>query len=274
MALHPDPERRARHDAVFRRLIQLDGEALLTRIRTTRTEELPAEVLARLYHELWTGGRRAEAKAAADRLFGGDVGDEPCGVGEPEYMGWLLRAAYGRVASSSWRAPEDLYQSTVRQILRALRGSQGAQAHTAWKAFCYDRIVDAERERQRKDFSYVGMEAKDPVTGQVIDLSDYAVELPWQGSADPDREEALTRHVRQRVEEIDEPEVREIALDQFFGDPRTPISGKDPSGLGRAPLTERYGKTRFQIMRIVKKGEAVLRRAVDEWTENDPGPER
>ena len=82
------------------------------------------------------------------------------------------------------------------------------------------------------------------------------------------------RHVRQRVEEIEEVEVREIALDQFFGDPRTPISGKDTSGLGRPPLTDRYGKTRFQIMRIVKKGEAVLRRAVDEWTENDPGPER
>jgi hypothetical protein len=271
MARHPDPERLARHDEVFRALIDLDRAELIARIRNTPRDDLPAEVLARLYHVLWNGDRRDEADAAATRLFGGPVEEEPRGVGNPEYMRWLLVAASKRLpAGSRWRDAEDLYQSTLRQTVNALRGSQGAQAHTAWKSFCYDRMIDAQRERSRKDFSYVGMEAKDPATGQVIDLERRPLGLPWQGSVDPDREEHLTAHVRQRIEAVEDSVVREIALDQFFGDPRSPISGKNTSGLDRPPLTERYGKTRYQIMRIVKKGEAILRRAVDEWTGYDP----
>jgi hypothetical protein len=271
MARHPDPERLARHEELFRALIQLDRAELIAHIRKTARDALPAEVLARLYHVLWTGGRRAEADAAAKRLFGAPGDDELHGVGNPEYMRWLLLAAGKRLpAGSRWHDAEDLYQSTLRQTVNALRGSQGAQAHTAWKSFCYDRMVDAQRERSRKDFSYVGMEAKDPATDRVIDLDQHAIGFPWQGSIDPDREEDLTAHVRQRIEEVEDSVTREIALDQFFGDPRSPISGKDTSGLGRPPLTERYGKTRFQIMRIVKKGEAILRRAVDEWTGYDP----
>lgn len=253
--------------------MQLEPPALLSRIRTSPKEDLPAEVLARLYHVLWNEGRRDEAAAAAERLFGGDVGEKPTGVGNPEYMSWLLVAAARRLPKGSrWRDAEDLYQATLIQVVRALRGSQGAQAHTAWKAFCYDRLVDAQRQRQRQDFSYVAMEAEDPTTGEVINLADRAPEFPWQGSVEPDREEEMTAHLRRALEAAKDPLVREIGLDQFFGAPRTPISGEDTSGLNRPPLTERYGKTRFQIMRIVKKGEAILRRAMDEWTDNDPRP--
>ena len=205
MARHPDPERLARHDAVFRSLIQLDRATLVPRIRNTPKADLPPEVLARLYHVLWNDGRRDEAEAAAQRLFGGTAGEDPSGVGDPEYMRWLLWAAAKRISEGSrWRDAEDLYQSTLRQVVRALRGSQGSHAHTAWKAFCYDRMVDAQRERQRKDFSHVGLEAEDPATGKIIDLSDHAPEHPWQGSVEPDREEALTAHVRRHVEEIED----------------------------------------------------------------------
>lgn len=271
---HPNPERLARHDAIFRELIQLDATAMATRMRTAPKEELPAEVLARAYHVLFQEGAGDLAEAAIARLFGGGPGDPPVGVGDPEYMDWLLVDCRYRLPGrwSRWQDPEDMYLSTLRQILHKLRGPGGAKAHTAWKAFCGDRLVDALRERSRKkDPPQVGLETQDPETGATLNLADTVDESPWNGSTDPDWEEELMAHLRSRLEAETDPRVREIGLDQFFGDPSPVDEKKDPSD-PRVPLTERYGLDRFQVYRLKKKAKKVLRDAFDEWTDMHPRP--
>jgi hypothetical protein len=271
---HPDPDRLARHDAIFGELMQLEPAAMVTRMRTAPKEELPAEVLARAYHVLVRDGAGDLAEAAITRLFGGGPGDPPGGAGEPEYMRWLLVECQYKLPArwSRWRDPEDLYQSALLQILRKLRRPGGAKAHTAWKAFCGDRLIDALRERSpKKDPPQVGLEAQDPVTGATLNLADTVDEFPWHGSTDPDREEGLMPHLRARLEAVKDSRVREIGLDQFFGDPSPIDEKKDPSD-PRVPLTERYDLDRFQVYRLKRKAKKVLREAFDEWTDMPPRP--
>ncbi len=271
---HPDPERLARHDAIFRELMQLDAAAMVARMRTAPREELPAEVLARAYHVLIRDGAGDLAEAAITRLFGSGPGDPLGGTDGPEYMRWLLVECQYRLPArwSRWRDPADLYQSTLLQILRKLRRPGGANAHTAWKAFCGDRLVDALRERSRKkDPPQVGLEAQDPVTGDSLNLADTVEDFPWSGSTESDLEEGLMAHMRARMEAVEDSRVREIGLDQFFGDPSPVDERKDPSD-PRVPLTERYGLDRFQVFRLKKKAKKVLRDAFDEWTDMPPRP--
>jgi hypothetical protein len=269
----PDPDRLTRHEALFAAVMQMEEDDLIQRVRSAPKENLPAEVLARAYRELWLAERFVPAEAVANRLLGARTQDSAEGVGAPEYMRWLLIAAEKFVSpKSAWREAADLYQGALRQIIRALRGKKGAQAHTAWKGFCMHRLSDARRERTRKDPRVVGLEAEDPSSGELVNLGDTAEESPWQGSTAPDREEELTAFLRARlVEAVKDPRVLEIGLDQFFGDP-SPIDVVDPERPDRVPLTEQFGLNRFQIYRLAKKAQVVLRRAAEEWTERDSRP--
>jgi len=268
----PEPDRLQRHLVLFTALMAFDRRELIQHVRTTPKDQLPAEVLARAYRDLWLADRVEEADAVAARLFGVRLEDPPSGVGDPEYMRWLLVHCEKRVSLKSvWRAADDLYQSACMQIVRALRGSQGAQAHTAWRAFCFDRLYDAMRQRTRKDPHVVGLEVQDAGTGETRSLADMAESHPWQGSAAPDQEEALMAVLRERLEQVADPVVREIGLDQFFGDP-SPVDTPDPDRPERPPLTEKYGLTRFQVYQRKMKVKVVLRRAWEEWTEQNPRP--
>lgn len=268
----PDPDRLTRHEALFAALMHMEEGALVQQVRTAAKEDLPAEVLARAYRELWLQERFTPAEEVANRLFAGRIEQLEAGEGAPEYMRWLYIAAVKFARKSPSREAPDLYQSALRQIIRALRGPQGAQAHKAWKSFCFDRLRDAWRERTRKDPPMIGLEVEDPVSGDLVSLVDEAPEHPWQGSVTPDREEELTAFLRARLQaEVKDPRVVEIGIDQFFGDP-SPIDVANPERPERIPLTERFGLTRFQVYRLRKKAETALRRAAEEWTERDPRP--
>ncbi|MBW3569715.1 MAG: hypothetical protein KY467_01295 [Gemmatimonadetes bacterium] len=158
----PDPDRLTRHEALFAALMQMEEGDLIQHVRSAPREDLPAEVLARAYRELWLKERFTPAEEVANRLFAGRVEELEAGEGAPEYMRWLYVAAVRFARKSPSREAPDLYQSALRQVIRALRGSQGAQAHKAWKSFCFDRLRDAWRERTRKDPPMVGLEVEDP----------------------------------------------------------------------------------------------------------------
>jgi hypothetical protein len=265
----PNPDRLTLHEAQFAALMRMEEGALIQHVRTAPKEDLPAAVLARAYRELWLEERFIPAEEVATRLFAGRVEDLEAGEGDPEYMRWLYIAAVKFTQKSPSREAPDLYQSALRQIVRALRGSQGAEAHTAWKSFCFDRFWDAWRERTRKDPPLLGLEVEDPITGDSVNLGDKALEYPWQGSTTPDREEELTAFLQGRLQaEGKDSRIVEIGLDQFFGDP-SPIDVVDPERPRRTPLTERFGLTRFQIYRLRKKAQVVLQSAAEEWTERD-----
>lgn len=267
-----DSDRLRKHEELFTALMALDREVLIQHVRSAPKQQLPPEVLGRAYRELWLAERREEAEATAARLFGARLDDPPRGVGDPEYLRWLLVHCEKRVSIKSlWREAEDLYQSTCAQIVRALRGSQGAAAHTAWRAFCFDRLHDALRERTRKDPYIVGLEFQDPETGDVRNRADIAQSHPWHGSVAPDQEEALMAFLSSRLDQVADPVIREIGLDQFFGDP-SPVDTPDPEQPERISLTERFGLTRFQVYQRKKKAQVVLRRAWEEWTERNPSP--
>lgn len=258
-------------EGLFEALMRLDERELIRNVRTASKEDLPAEVLARAYRELWLAERFDAAEAVGTRLLGGRPNLDS-GEAEPEYMRWLLVTALKYARSSPSREGPDLYQSALAQIVDALRGSKGAQAHTAWRSFCYHRLVDAWRERTRKDPEIVGLEVEDSSPGQPIKLVDKAVEYPWQGSIAPDREEALTAFLEARLRaEAKESAVVEVGMDQFFGNP-SPVDTPDPERPDRVPLTERLGLGRFQVHRLKKKARLILQLAAEEWTERYPRP--
>jgi len=272
----PHPPSGRYDDALFQALMQLDTPALVHHLRTAPRDDLPGPVLARAYRELLFGNRQEAAEAVIERLFGGDLGEPPGGVGKPEYMGWLLWMAAKRfpAGGARWQDAVDLYNAALAQIARALAGSQGAKAYTAWRSFCYHRLIDAKRERdgrrgERVEPPHVGLESEDPVTRLPINLAERAVELPWQGSVAPDREEEMMAFLKAHMERVEEPHTREVGLALFFSEPPVPISGKDPSGLGRKPITKRLGLTRFQVNRLKGKALEVIRQGLEEWTEKD-----
>jgi hypothetical protein len=260
-----------RKEGLFDALMRLDERELIRHVRTASKEDLPAEVLARAYRELWLAERFDAADEVGVRLLGGRP-ELDSGEAEPEYMRWLLVTAFKYARSSPSREGPDLYQSALAQIVDALRGSKGAQAHTAWKSFCYHRLVDAWRERTRKDPEMGGLEVEDSSSGQPIKLVDKAVEYPWQGSVAPDREEALTAFLEARLRaEAKDPHVVEVGMDQFFGNP-SPVDTPDPERPDRVPLTERLGLGRFQVYRLKKKAQLILQSAAEEWTDRNPRP--
>jgi hypothetical protein len=259
----------AHKEALFAALMRMEERALVQHVRTAPHDDLPDAVLARAYREFWLADRFDEAEAVATRLFGGRP-DLDLGETEPEYMRWLLVLAFKFARNSPSREGPDLYQSALRQIVRKLLGSQGAQAHTAWKPFCYDRLFDAWRERTRKDPKMVGLEVEDSSSRQPVRLVDKALEYPWQGSVAADREEELTSFLEARLRaEAKDPRVLEIGLDQFFGD-ESPIDVADPERPNRRPLTERLNLSRFQVHRRKSKAELIIRLAMEEWTERSP----
>lgn len=261
----------ARNEERFQALMRLEDNPLAGHVRTAPMDDLPDSVLARAYRELWLAGRFEAANAVANRLFGGRS-DLDSGEAEPEYMRWLLVTAYAYARKSPSREGPDLYQSTLRQILRALRGSQGVQAHTALRSFCHDRLNDAWRERTRKDPVMVELEKQDSSSSQPLMLVDKAIEYPWQGSVAPDREEELTAFLQDRLRTMaKDPLVAEIGLDQFFGDP-SPVDVRDPERPDRVPLTERLNLGRFQVRRRKDKARLILKLALEEWTERNPRP--
>ncbi|HEV2149798.1 MAG TPA: hypothetical protein VGR37_20530 [Longimicrobiaceae bacterium] len=266
----PDPPSDRYDDALFQALMRLDTPALVHHVRTARRDDLPAPVLARAYRELLAQGRNEAAEAAIERLFGGELGDPPSGVGKPEYMGWLLRTAAKH--STNWQEALDLYQAALGKIARALVRTQGANAHTAWKAFCYQRLIDAKRERdgrrgERVEPPHVSLESEDS-----INPVERALGFSFQGSVAPDREEEMMGFLQACMERVEDPLVREVGLAQFFNGPPVPISGRDPYGLGLKPLTERLGLTLDQVNRLKRKARDVLRDGWNEWNEKDWRP--
>ncbi len=262
-------ERVIRYEAAAETLVGLGRGSLEANVRNHRNQ-FDAPVLALAYHRLWIAGRTEEAEAVAWRLFSGGPGR---GSG-PDYLGWLFRAAMTRVSDDAlWRIAEDLYQGTLVQIVEVLRTGRGARAHTAWRPFCFHRLSDAVRERTRENLPTEDLDAPHPETGRPKEYHELGYRQTWHGAVEPDRLEELMEHLRHAAERIEDPEVRLVALDQFFDDP-SPIEFEDPSRPGRKPLTEVLGKTRFSIRRLVLKAKELLLPARREWEDGDARPDR
>lgn len=260
-------DRVRRFEAAAEELVALGSGELEAWVRN-RSRQPEAAVLALVYHRLWAAGRKVEAEAVATRLFGGMPGRG----GGPEYMGWLFRACAGRVDEGArWRGAEDLYQGTLLQIVRTLRTPRGRRAHTAWRPFCWHRLYDAIRERTREDLPTEDLDAPDPGTGRMPEPLELGRRQAWHGSVEPDRLPQLIEHLRHAAEALEDPDVRRVALDQFFDDP-SPIDTEDPDRPEKRPLTEVLGRDRFAVYRLKHKARELLEPARRAWMAGDARP--
>jgi hypothetical protein len=251
-------------DEVFAALPPLGSQEYLQHVRHAPKSELPASVLARAFHVLSQDGPDQAAQDTLSRLFREKDG-------KPEYMGWLLYEAQkllppGQIGYDAF----DLYMETLEQIARALARPSGARAYIGWKSFCYHRLIDARRAHfgkkgQRIEPVHIDPSTTDQRTGATVDLLEHPVGVPdWHGSVLPDQEEALWAFVQQRVEEIQNAQVREVTLALHFGPNPVRASGKNSAGKPPA-LTDQLGLSIDQINRAKASGEAIIRAAVEEW---------
>jgi hypothetical protein len=139
-------------------------------------------------------------------------------------------------------------------------------ATTAWVAFVRQRFEDARRRlygrRGEKDpagrveavLSDEGDEYIDPIDGVDGSSAVWHVmlresNLPW-----------LEDFIQQTADEISDPLIRYVAIDQFGNDP-SPISAGKSAG-GKRPLTEQLGLDRYQISRALRAAKARLAAAL------------
>ena len=94
-----------------------------------------------------------------------------------------------------------------------------------------------------------------------LDYLDVAVaQAPWHVSLAPDKQAWLEGFVVRTLKGISDPFVRDVAWDQWLAEEPSPISG---AANGKKPLTERWGKSRFQVHRALRWARAFLFAALE-----------
>ncbi len=249
-------------DEVFVSLPPFDSAEYLDYLRTAATNELPPEVLARAYRLLAGNGNPQASRATLARLLGDKRG-------RPEYLQPLLYLARQSVPPHQhWQDAQDLYHDALTFIIEALPKPQGRFAERAWTSFCYQRLRDAWRKRQGRRGERLEPARAEPRVGDVLDLLDRAVPPPWHGTLRPERLEWLEGFIGRTLKKIPDPFIRGVAEDQWVSGVPSPISGKGGTN-GRKPLTERFGKSRFQVHRALGAARARLLAALETQTETE-----
>lgn len=247
-------------DEVFRSLPPLGSAEYLRLLATASTEELPPEALARAYRRLALEDDTEASRATLARLLGEKNG-------RPEYLCPLLALAARRVPPHQrWQETLDLYHDAVALIIEVLPTARGRFAERAWGAFCRQRLADAWRKRQgRRGERTEPARAASGNDGDPLDR--IATAPPWHAAAGPDKLAWLEGFVRRTLARIPDPFIRGVAEDQWLSGTPSPISGTRGAANGRTPLTERFGKSRFQVHRALHGARGRLLAALE--TQNE-----
>lgn len=241
-------------DEIFGFLPVLGSAEYLQHLRTAPTRDLPPEVLARAYRELAAQGDEDACRATLSRLLGEKNG-------RPEYLRPLLMLATRYVPPHQhYQEALDLYQDAVARILVVLPTEQGRFAERAWTSFCRQRLIDAWRQRQGRRgerLEPARVEAAPPDSEGSTDPLERHIEEPppWHAAVEPDKVAWLEGFLQRTLAKIPDPFIRGVAEDQWLSDRPSPISG---GSNGQKPLTERFGRSRFQVHRALRCARARL----------------
>lgn len=261
------------YQALFEQLPPLGSKEYIRLMEDASSASVPPQVLARAYRQLCQASNRAGMEATLERLvqkknlrnIRGFVKNKI-----PPEQGWFLE--------------DDLEQETWKQILKVLPTERGAMAETAWTAFCVQRMIDAWREAFGREGRRLTMKiGNERVTitkakavasdseqsieesfgeenleiNPVEDLGeDEAISsaFSWHVGLKESQIALIEEIIEKTIDKIQEPLLKQIAIDQFGDDP-SPISSGTSAG-GKPPLTEQTNLSRHQIARRI----AVVRR--------------
>lgn len=272
------PRTKKNHDygTLFEQLPPLGSEEYIRLMDDAKSSaKIPPQVLARAYRQLCQANNEAGMKATLRRLV------------QKRNLGTVIGSIRNKIPpEQSWFSEDDLVQETWTQILKVLPTERGAGAETAWISFCYQRMIDAWRE----NFGREGERLQIKIGGELIPITKAkAVASDGEQTAgesfieESDKtnpaevmseDEALTfasawhvglkegqvslieEIIDRTIDKIQEPLLKQIAIDQFGDDP-SPISS-GTSAAGKPPLTELTGLSRHQIARKIATLRGVL----------------
>lgn len=253
----PGPEQHSIDD-VFQALPPLNSEEYLAYILSAPTASLPPEVLVRAFHQLPPGSEAS--KATLKRLFT----LHPDGTWD--YCGPMMAKARRLSRLPKRDSYEDLLQDAFQRILRVLLTDGGKAAECSWHTFCCRQLSDAWRERYGRRGERFPPEQpfdvneEDENSDPINEIS----EAPqWHANFTPNQV-TLIEGVAQRVlGELKNAFVRAVASQAWFKDARPNVSGHKLDEDSDAPLTALFeGKSRFQIIRALRRADAQLAAAL------------
>lgn len=264
------------YGALFEQLPPLGSKEYISLMDdASSSAKIPPQVLARAYRQLCHANNEVGMKATLERLV------------RKKNLGTVIGAIRNKIPPEQfWFSEEDLEQETWREILRVLPTERGAGAETAWVSFAYQCMIDA----WRKNFGRKGARLKIKIGGERVTITkarDVAADsenvadggfaepdeeinpvetlsnegafltaFSWHAGLTDDQTELIEKIIKKTIDKIQEPLLKQIAVDQFGDDP-SPISSGASEG-GKPPLTEQTGLSRHQIVRRIATVRGVL----------------
>ena len=263
------------YQALFDELPPLGSEEYICLMEDTNGAEIPPQVLARAYRQLCQAKNERGMKATFDRIAQGK---------NLKSVRTIIKNIIP--AEQDWFLENDLEQETWMQILKVLPTDRGAMAETAWVLFCKHRAIDAWRE----NFGREGRRLEVKIGGQYVKVRKAEVpsadsekngeetfeqtvaseidgtgatnsEIPisyfaWREGLERDQIPLIEELIAKTIDKIEEPLLKQIAIDQFGDDPSPISSGVSENG--KPPLTVQTDLDRHTIARKIKKVRKIL----------------
>lgn len=263
------------HQSLFDELPPLGSEEYIHLMEDTNGAEIPPQVLARAFRQLCQAKNEGGMKATFNRMAQGKNLKS-------------VRTIIKNIIPSEqdWFLENDLEQETWMQIWKVLPTDRGAMAETAWVLFCKHRTIDAWRENfgregRRLEVKVGGQyvkvrKAKAPtfdsekngedtfeqiVTRENDGIGTVNSEMPisyfaWRDGLEKNQIPLIEELVAKTIDKIEEPLLKQIAVDQFGDDPSPISSGFSKNG--KPPLTEQTNLDRHTIARKIKDIRRIL----------------
>jgi hypothetical protein len=253
----PKPDARKyeeRFEAIYRGLPPLDSPEYLQLLETAKPEELPAEVLVRVYRQLCQAEPYGEAaRATIERLL----------VRHEAYYFQRVRSLAMKDAAGrkNWIDAEDMVQDVMMKVCELLPQERGRHAETNWVVFITNLSRDvwrgyhgrdgARRRAEQGEYDEEGLSLR-------LDFEELA---RYIGGAGPrhsgfDQAARMRAVIDETVAKISDSFLRQIAEDQLGPDP-TPISSRREENAPNT-LSGKLGVSRHVIERALRRARKIV----------------
>lgn len=239
-----------RYETIYRGLPPLDSPEYLHLLKDAKPEELPAEVLVRVYRQLRHGeaaGATVEMLLVRHQAF---------------YFQRVRNQARSDVSRrKDWVEVEDMVQDVMAKVCEALHGKRGRHAEANWVMFTLNLYRDVRRTYFGRNGARGSAERSDYDEEGLSLRADIEVLKRYAAGAGPrhsgfDQTALIEAAVAEAVKKIGDPFLRRVAEDQFGRDP-TPISGRGERD-GSGTLSAELSVSRHVVERALKKARKIV----------------
>ncbi|HEX8247422.1 MAG TPA: hypothetical protein VF599_04500 [Pyrinomonadaceae bacterium] len=263
------------YQALFEQLPRLGSDEYISLMENKSSASIPPQVLARAYRQLCQAKNEAGMKATLERLL------------QKKNLSKVISLIRNKIPpEQGWFLDEDLIQDTRIQIMKVLPTERGSLAETAWVTFCAQRMIDAWRENFGREGERLTLklggervsitkakaaasgseQSSEEGNGEEEDEVNPAESLgedealstafSWHVGLKKSQISLVEEIIERTIDKIQEPLLKQIAIDQFGDDPSPISSGRSENG--KPPLTEQTGLSRHQIARRIATIRSVL----------------